>query len=263
MEAGFRTPLVDFFRRGEVPADIRLLAARGILAPRAHEQLALLMLLVGDPDAGIASVAEATIMRIPPDTLSAFLARSDAPQEARDFFASRGVLPAAVPAADTEAPLIEDPGADAASQPEAGEGEERKGLTQRLSFMTVAERMKVAMQGSREERSVLVRDPAKLVAVAVLSSPKVTESEVESFAKMANVSEEVLRIIGTTRSWCKNYGVAASLARNPKTPLAISLTMLGRLVERDVKMIATDRNVPEPLRLAARKAMQAGESRRH
>ena len=50
MEAGFRTPLLDFFRRGEVARDVRLLAAQGALAPRAHEQLGLLMLLVSDQD---------------------------------------------------------------------------------------------------------------------------------------------------------------------------------------------------------------------
>ena len=73
------TPLVDFFRRGEVARDVRLLAARGALAPRAHEQLELLMLLVSDQDPEIARVAESTIAAIPRESLSAFLARSDAP----------------------------------------------------------------------------------------------------------------------------------------------------------------------------------------
>jgi hypothetical protein len=74
---------------------------------------------------------------------------------------------------------------------------------------------------------------------------------------MANVSEDVLRVIGTHRGWTKNYGVIAGLVRNPKTPVAISLTLLQRVNDRDVKMLAINRNVPEPLRIAARKRAAA------
>jgi hypothetical protein len=74
---------------------------------------------------------------------------------------------------------------------------------------------------------------------------------------MANVAEDVLRVIGTNRAWTKNYGVVAGLVRNPKTPLAISLTLLQRINDKDVKLLALDRNVPEPLRIAARKRASA------
>ena len=104
-------------------------------------------------------------------------------------------------------------------------------------------------------RATLVRDPNKLVARAVLSSPKLTDTEIEAFAKMQNVSEDVLRVIGTTRAWVKNYNVALALVRNAKCPVALSMTLLPRLVERDVKFVSQDRNVPEPLRIAARKKL--------
>jgi hypothetical protein len=255
VDPGYRTPLVDFFRRGDVAHDVRLLAAQGALAPRAHEQLALLVLLLDDQDPEIAAVASETLLRIPREALAAFLARSDVSQEMRDVFAGRGVEVGDAPAADADAPLI-DPFPD--GEPELSEEEGNKPL----SMLSVTDRMKLAMRGSREQRGVLIRDPNKLVAVAVLSSPKLTETEVESFARMANVSEEVLRIIGTTRTWVKNYSVVAALTKNPKTPPAISLHLVTRLNDRDVKMLATDRNVPEPLRLAARKALLAGEARR-
>ena len=79
MESGFRTPLLDFFRRGEVARDVRLVAAQGALAPRAHEQLGLLVFLLSDTDPEIASTAESTLQAIPTEALSAFLARSDTP----------------------------------------------------------------------------------------------------------------------------------------------------------------------------------------
>ena len=251
MDASFRTPLLDFFRRGEVARDIRLLAAQGALAPRAHEQLGLLILLSGDQDPDVARAAEATLQSIPTASLSAFLARSDVPAEVRSFFAARGIEPAAVAALEAEAPLV-----DAAPELEsAGTPADETTTMQRIAAMNVAQRIAVAMKGSREERAILIRDPNKIVAVAVLSSPKLTETEIESIAKMASVSDEILRMIANTRAWMKRYGVMAALAKNPKTPVAISMNLLSRLVEKDLRMISTDRNVPEILRVTARQKL--------
>jgi hypothetical protein len=259
MEAGLRTPLLDFFRRGEVARDIRLLAARGALAPRAQEQLGLLMLLVGDQDPEIAGAAESTLKALPPESLSAFLARSDTPAEMRHFFAKRGIEPTSGPAPPSDAPLVDtspEPvslSLELDNLPPAAAEQARASTLQKIAAMTVAERMNLAMKGSREERAVLIRDPNKIVGVAVLSSPKLTETEVESIAKMTSISDELLRIIANTRAWVKNYGVTVALTRNPKTPVAVSMNMLARLNDRDLKTLSTDRNVPEILRITARK----------
>ncbi len=254
MDPGFRSPLVDFFRRGEVARDVRLLAAEGALAPRAHEQLALLILLADDPDPEVARSAVVTIGNLPDGPLKAFLARSDVPDEMRAFFGMQGIQPAETPAADADEPLLdllaEVP--EVPDVPEAG-GEKPATESKILSSLSVTDRMKLAMKGTREQRSQLIRDSNKLVSAAVLSSPKLTDSEVEAFAKMANVSEEVLRVIAMNRTWMKNYGVALGLSRNPKTPPAITMHLLHRLNERDLKSLAVDRNVPESVRLAARK----------
>jgi hypothetical protein len=270
MESLYRTPLLDCFRRGEVASDIRMMAAQGVLAPRAHEQLGLLALLSSDADPGIRAATEATIARIPTLDLARFLGRPDVASEIREFFVRRGIEP--VP---SEVPVSDDPllDADAALAPardepytedDDGEASEarRMATIQRLSIMTVSDKIKAAMRGSREERNILIRDPNKLVSLAVLSSPKVNEREVESYAKMANVSEDVLRVIGTTRAWTKSYAVVRSLAFNPKSPIAVSMTLVSRLVEKDVRMLAADRNIAEPVKLLARKALQAGQSRR-
>jgi len=100
-----------------------------------------------------------------------------------------------------------------------------------------------------------------MIAAAVLSSPKLTTSEVEAFARMANVSEEILRSIGNTRVWMRNYSVVLGLVRNPKTPVALSLNLVGRLSDRDLAAVSVDRNVPEPLRVAARKRVGGGSGR--
>jgi hypothetical protein len=273
MESLYRTPLLDCFRRGEVAADIRMMAAQGVLAPRAHEQLGLLVLLSDDADPGIRAATEATIARIPTLDLARFLGRPDVAGEIVDFFVRRGIEPAPseVPASDDPlldggeahgAAVDERIGGEAADE-EGEAGETRRIATlQRLSAMTVSEKIKAAMRGSREERNILIRDPNKLVSLAVLSSPKVNEHDVESYAKMANISEDVLRVIGTTRAWTKSYAIVRSLAFNPKSPIAVSMTLVARLVEKDVRMLSTDRNIAEPVKILARKALQAGKSRR-
>jgi hypothetical protein len=267
----YRTPLLDCFRRGEVPRDVRLLAARGALAPRAQEQLALLVLLVGDGDGEIAAVALATIGSLPPTGLARFIARSDTPHEVRDFFTKRGVVPTRPTSEDD--PLIPGEDAESGANPNGhalangsgetadADAEERKRLAI-LNSLSVPQRLKIALKGTREQRAVLVRDPNRIVAAAVLSSPKLTDSEVEAFARMGNVSEDVLRTIGMTRAWTQNYSVCSALIRNAKTPLAISMALLPRMTDRDVKVLVTDRNIPEGLRLAARKMIMTAESRK-
>ena len=251
MEAGFRTLFLDIFKRGEVDRDIRLLAAQGALGVGAYEQLSLLMLLVRDQDPEIARVAEATLHATPPRALAAFLARSNVSMEVRAFFAERGIVPATEGSTDADPPLFA-----ADTEPPAPVEETKEGSTlQKIAAMSPAQRLALAMRGTREERAILIRDPNKIVSAAVLSSPKITDAEVESIAKMANVSDEILRIIGHTRAWAKSYGVVVALTRNPKTPVAVSLNLLSRLNEKDMKMLSGDRNVPDAVRIAARKKM--------
>jgi hypothetical protein len=251
------TPLLDFFKRGEAPRDARLLAAQGLLAPRAHEQLAILVLLLDDQDPEIRTVAETTLNRIPAPALQAFLARSDVSVGLREFFGDRGIFPAEIPAIEADAPLV-----DAADAAEEAGSADRESAVRKLANMGFTERLKAAVKGTREMRAILIRDPNKMIAASVLSSPKLSEPEIESFARMANVSEDVLRIIGANRAWTRNYGVVVGLTRNPKTPLAMSMNLMARLTDRDLTMLSVDRNVPEPLRIAARKKVVSAISRR-
>lgn len=240
------------FRHGDADVEIRLHAARGALAPRALEQLALLMVLSFDAEARVREAAAETIEKIPAAAIAAFIARPEVPDTMRQWYSSReNWTPEPGGAVDPDAPLIEsESGESGEPVSEGADEEETKKL---LSLMTVLERLKLAMRGTREQRAMLIRDPSKMVAVAVLSGPKVSESEIESFSKMTTVSEEVLRIIGANRVWTRNYGVVLGLARNPKTPTGVALNLTSRLNERDMRQLSSDRNVPEPVRLAVRK----------
>ena len=243
-----------------MPRDARLLAAQGALTPRAYEQLAILVLLVDDRDIQVRRAADRTLGRIPIEALQAFLARADVPVDLREFFGDRGVYPAQIPPIELESdePLIDTDPPD----PEPVDEDDRDSAVLKIAKMGFTERLKAAMKGSREVRAILIRDPNRLISTSVLSSPKLSEQEIEGFARMASVSEDVLRIIGNNRHWMKNYGVVVGLARNPKTPLATSMHLMSRLSERDLTMLSTDRNVPDPLRIAARRKVVANLSRR-
>ena len=250
------TPLLDFFKRGEVARDVRLLAAQGALAPRPYEQLSILVLLLEDPDPEIRTTADETIGRIPREALTGFLAGPDIPVGLREFFGDRGIFPSDAPAIQSDDALID----TSSFGDETQTDDDRETSVQKLARMSFPERLNAAVKGNREMRAILIRDPNKLIAASVLSSPKVAEAEIESFARMATVSDEVLRIIGANRTWMKNYGIVSGLTKNPKTPLALSLNLMSRLNGRDLQMLSVDRNVAEPLRIAARKRVVANIS---
>jgi hypothetical protein len=130
---------------------------------------------------------------------------------------------------------------------------EQLSLLQKIGRMRVGERIKLAMRGNREERMVLIRDRSKLVSLAVLESPKVTDVEMESFASMKNIQETVLRAISTKRNYIKNYGVLRALANNPKTPIDVTLPLLAYLLVKDVRSLAINKNVNETVRKMAMK----------
>ena len=123
----------------------------------------------------------------------------------------------------------------------------------RILTLNVAQKAILAMKGGREERVILVRDTNKIVALSVLKNARMTEGEVEMIAAMRNVSDEILRNVGINREWSQNYTVVANLVRNPRTPPSVSTNFVARLNNKDLKLIAGDRNVPEIIRKMAKR----------
>src|ERR1700676_3954216 len=136
------------------------------------------------------------------------------------------------------------------AEPDAGR---RQTLLQRLAKMSVSERVQFAIKGGSEARRTLIRDSNKVVQRAVLQSPRLTGQEVESFAAMSILSDEILRLIARNRNFRKNYAVVRNLMNNPKTPLDISLHMLPILNVMDLKKLCLNKNIPETLRPTALK----------
>jgi hypothetical protein len=351
-------PLIDQFRRGGVPPDLRLLAAQGALPLKPSDLVELLHLLLRDPQPDVRETATATLMAQPLEEMlpigrdrespggvlawivaerperelrEAVLQNTSLPDDAIQVLAGSlseelaelvvinqtrllrstpllealevnpslsndqkrrlrelretfkiGPQPAAPPPPPpvaVEPPLPEAPAPDESFQalPEPVNesdalvrylSEEERGqadkvsAVQRIYRLNTAEKIITALKGSREERAILVRDANRLVSTSVLGSPRLTEAEIESFAGMKSLSDEMLRIIGNHREWTKRYQVVANLVKNPKTPIGISLGLVSRLNPRDIKGLTVDRNVPEVVRKHAQKFLKGPDQQK-
>lgn len=348
-EARAPNALVEQFKRGGVPKDLRLMAAQGALPLKPGDLLELLHFLLGAPEAEVSQAASESLARLPvaellpvlkdretpPDLLGwalsgrsekelreAVLQNHSTPDEAvaaaaptltqelaelvvinqtrllrslpllealesnaglnndqrrrlrelRETFRigeepeapppppppPPAAAPEAAPAA--EAPLEEAPAPQSDGEAvaryltdEEQQDEEKVSAVSRIYRMSAAEKVILALKGDRQERTILIRDPNRLVCAAVLGSPRITDAEIEGISAMKNVSDEVLRRIGNNREWMKRYQVVANLVKNPRTPLGISIGLVPRLSPRDMKSLAIDRNVPEPIRKSAQR----------
>ncbi len=125
---------------------------------------------------------------------------------------------------------------------------DRVPVFQRVALMSVKDRVMLAIKGTREARMILVRDPNRIVAGAVMRNPKLTDAEVEHIASIKTVPEDVLRQIGQTRSWTRSYAVIHNLVRNSRTPIAISLAFMSRIQTRDLRALSLNRNIPDVIR---------------
>jgi regulator of extracellular matrix RemA (YlzA/DUF370 family) len=128
---------------------------------------------------------------------------------------------------------------------------ERVSLIRKIMFMTVKDRVKLAMKGDREARGILIRDSNKVVATAVIHNPRTTDQEIENISAMRTVADEVLRLIGNNRAWARKYPIIHNLARNPRTPMATAVQILPRIRTKDLKAITLNRNVSEAVRRQA------------
>jgi hypothetical protein len=273
---------VDTIRAGGAPAVIRRKGAEGALPVSLAERIEILILLCGDSDESLRLKAWETLVNSNPAELEQLLADAATPWPVIDYLAvylapgrpnlveafskNPGIPPELVEwvkQTSAEALPTPPPPPSAAPVPEAEEaegesqdGKKRQTLIQRIGAMTPVEKIKTALTGSQEERMALIKDGNKLVSRAVLSSPKLSDAEIENYASMKNVTEEVLRTIATNRRFMKSYSVARSLINNPRAPLDVTLPFINRMNARDLKTLSMNKNVPETLRAMAAKLIK-------
>jgi hypothetical protein len=217
-------------------------------------------MLLEDPDAEIRATADETLNRIPEEALEGFLARPDVPLGIREFFADRGIFPDEMP--DITAMFgAEEPLLDNGEQVDFGdEDEDRESATQKLAKMGFSARLKAAVKGSREMRAMLIRRSEQDDFGGGVEQPQADRTRNR---ELRQDGEPVGGSAAHHRHQPRldeNYNVVLGLTKNPKTPLALSLNFLQRLTSRDLAQVSVDRNVSEPLRIAARKKVAANRA---
>ena len=352
-------PLVEQFRKGGVPRELRLLAAQGALPLKPADLVDLLEQLLADEDEAVRQAASASLAGMavdemlpilrdretPPSVLAwavahreerelleVVLQNSSLPDEAVEALASSlpehlaelvvinqvrllrrtsllealetnqalskdqrrrlrelretfriGEQPAPAPPPPPPPPPAPEPVSEEPdemvelteeeaiarllTEEEKQDGDKRSAVAQLYNMNTAAKVIR-ALKGTSGERAILVRDPNRIVASAVLGSPRLTEPEIERFASMKNVSQEVLRQIASNKDWTKKYGVISALVKNPRTPLGLAINFVPRMNPRDMKTISVDKNVPEVIRKQALKFVRsvgqpAGGDKKH
>lgn len=171
------------------------------------------------------------------------------------------------PEAAVQAPVVQGPTADQVmaefSMGDGANGEtgdaapldegKKMSLSKRILGMNVSEKIKLATKGNKEARGILIRDSNRLVSVAVISSPRITDGEVLAQAQNKICNEDVLRIIYSKREYLRKYAIKLALVKNPKVPQGVSMRLLNTLHEHDIKSLAKDKNVPGSVQMLAKK----------
>lgn len=184
-----------------------------------------------------------------PEVLRRILNHAGTPDATRQFVAQTLYVPVpkeVTPEAEAET-FVEEPIRKARTE----------SLLQRIQKMKVGERIQLALRGSRDIRTILIRDPNKEVMLTVLENHKITSSEIEIIAKQKTTHDEVLRTIAKKGEWLKNYSIVHSLVTNPKTPKAIAVKHVTTIRLKDLMLIQRNRNIPEAVRAVAKKLVAA------
>lgn len=128
--------------------------------------------------------------------------------------------------------------------------------------LPVAEKIKLALTGDKEWRSIFIRDANKLVSSAVLKNPRITDGEVLAVAKNKSSSDELIRLICMNNDWLKSYEIKRALVVHNRTPLPKALRFMGILSEKDIKALAKSRDVSSVIVNNARRMLMAKEQKK-
>lgn len=144
---------------------------------------------------------------------------------------------------------------------DAGQGEKKKlNVQQLVNRMTAPQKIKLALSGGKDARTLLIRESNKQIALSVLENPRLTDGEVEFFAQSQNLGEDVMRKIASHSEWPRKYSIAQSLVFNPKTPPGLAMGFVSRMHDRELGLLEKSRNVSEAVRSAARQLIMKRKS---
>ena len=234
---------------------------------------ATLVHVAGHSDGGVLSLVAHNDRRLAaaPAIVAALLAnpKADRPLKFRLGWQEEAPAAAAGETGDRETDLDADATdalPDDGAEPGEGDGEideEEMNLSkyQQAMELGVSEKIKIAMSGDKEWRSIFLKDSNKLVSAAVMKNPRITDGEVLAVAKNKSANEELIRLITLNKDWVKHYEIKKALVLHPKTPLPKALRYMNILSDKDLKHLSTSRGVSQVLTNNARRMLLAKQKK--
>lgn len=139
----------------------------------------------------------------------------------------------------------------------AAETEKKLPVLKLINSMNMAQKVALATRGNKEARSILLRDANRVVALAAIKNPRISEQEIQAAARSRSVHDDVIRIIANSKEMTRGYATKLALVQNPKTPVAIALRMLPAMRAVDLKAISKSKGLPQVLVAQAQKILRS------
>jgi hypothetical protein len=237
--------------KAETAATEKFAVINGTVILPPAEWVTLLFFLCYDRNPEVKAAALATMKGLPP-ALAGEIARAPATHPRLSELLAK-LHPAAPDYPLPEEDLQKDAAVEEGAPAE--EGEEYQSKYQQAQAMGVGEKIKLAMTGDKEWRSILIRDSNKLVNSAVVKNPRITEPEILTISKSVIQNDEILRVICHNKEWIKKYEIRRALVLNNKTPLPVALRFMGFMTEKDLSAMAKSKNISSIIANQARRML--------
>jgi len=277
-------PVAECLRPGiDAEERIRRLGKAGDLEPLDRLMLAFCLMRDGDPE--VKNAAQSAFSSLDEETLLAVTGSRDAHPAVLDAIAKahyrRGGIAEALLANELLSPqarsflerIVQERAGDkfckSHEQDESGEdngpdednaavdeqGEEFLSKYKLAQTMGIAEKIKMALTGDKEWRSILVKDANKLISSGVIKNPRITEAEVVALLKSGIQNDEIMRLICANKEWVKNYSIRKALVDNHRTPIQNALRYLSTMNDRDIAGYAKSKNVSSVISTQAKRLL--------
>ena len=261
------SPAVAAFVRPGTPPEIRLAGCSAAESMGASDRLMLLFCLSKDAEPAVRTAALSALAEVPEEIIREYLDCDNAHPMVRDalptFCKHYPITPPAV-----EPDVIEDEDvlaaapdeADQESEPDEEEpvdeaDEEFLSKYKTAQIMGIGEKIKMALSGDKEWRSILVKDANKLVSGSVIKNPRITEGEILTLIKAGIQNDEIMRLICANKEWIKSYKIRKALVENNRTPVQNAMRYLGTMGEKDLASFAKSKNISSVISTMAKRLL--------
>jgi hypothetical protein len=259
------SPAVAAYVRPGTTLDVRLAGCAAAESMAATNRLMLLFCLSKDAEPAVRAAALSCLKEVPVETIREYMDSANPHPLVLAALPAFCQIPPEAPAA-SEAPMVADEEEleavpDEAVQdaesveaaPANGDDEQFLSKYKTAQLMGIGEKIKMALSGDKEWRSILVKDANKLVSGSVIKNPRITEAEILTLIKAGIQNDEIMRLICANKEWIKSYAIRKALVENNRTPVQNAMRYLGTMSEKDLASFAKSKNIASVISTMAKR----------